>query len=24
VSLQRANGWIDWRVDNWGVFSMTS
>jgi hypothetical protein len=24
VSLQRANGWIDWRVDNWGIFSMTS
>jgi hypothetical protein len=24
VSLQRANGWIDWRVDNWGVFTMTS
>jgi hypothetical protein len=22
VSLQRANGWIDWRVDNWGVFTM--
>lgn len=24
VSLQRANGWIDWRVDNWGVFAMGS
>lgn len=22
VSLQRANGWIDWRVDDWGVFTM--
>ena len=22
VSLQRSNGWIDWRVDNWGVFTM--
>lgn len=22
VSLQRSNGWIDWRVDDWGVFSM--
>lgn len=21
VSLQRTNGWIDWRVDDWGVFS---
>jgi hypothetical protein len=21
VSLQRSNGWIDWRVDNWGIFS---
>ncbi|MFC5501282.1 DUF2510 domain-containing protein [Lysinimonas soli] len=21
VSLQRSNGWIDWRVDDWGVFS---
>ena len=21
VSLQRANGWINWRVDDWGVFS---
>ncbi len=21
VSLQRKNGWIDWRVDDWGVFS---
>lgn len=20
VSLQRLNGWIDWRVDDWGVF----
>lgn len=24
VSLQRANGWIDWRVDNWGIFTMRS
>jgi hypothetical protein len=24
VSLQRANGWIDWRVDSWGIFTMTS
>jgi hypothetical protein len=24
VSLQRANGWIDWRVDNWGVFTMAN
>lgn len=24
VSLQRSNGWIDWRVDNWGIYSMTS
>ncbi|MGB3911382.1 MAG: DUF2510 domain-containing protein [Pseudolysinimonas sp.] len=24
VSLQRANGWIDWRVDSWGVFTMGS
>jgi hypothetical protein len=23
VSLQRANGWIDWRVDDWGVYQMT-
>ncbi|HEU0205806.1 MAG TPA: DUF2510 domain-containing protein [Pseudolysinimonas sp.] len=21
VSLQRSNGWISWRVDDWGVFS---
>ena len=21
VSLQRSNGWINWRVDDWGVFS---
>jgi hypothetical protein len=21
VSLQRKNGWIEWRVDDWGVFS---
>jgi hypothetical protein len=21
VSLQRANGWIDWRVDDWGGFT---
>lgn len=20
VSLQRANGWIDWRVDDWGIY----
>ena len=24
VSLQRTNGWIDWRVDDWGVFSAQS
>jgi hypothetical protein len=24
VSLQRSNGWIDWRVDDWGVFSATN
>ncbi|HWH96913.1 MAG TPA: DUF2510 domain-containing protein, partial [Pseudolysinimonas sp.] len=24
VSLQRSNGWIDWRVDNWGVFAIRS
>lgn len=24
VSLQRSNGWIDWRVDNWGVFGIGS
>lgn len=24
VSLQRANGWIDWRVDSWGIFTMGS
>lgn len=24
VSLQRSNGWIDWRVDDWGVFTATS
>jgi hypothetical protein len=24
VSLQRANGWIEWRVDNWGIYSMAS
>ncbi|MEQ1737525.1 MAG: DUF2510 domain-containing protein [Rhodoglobus sp.] len=24
VSLQRANGWIEWRVDNWGIYSMTN
>lgn len=22
VSLQRSNGWIDWRVDDWSVFTM--
>lgn len=22
VSLQRSNGWIDWRVDNWGIYTM--
>lgn len=21
VSLQRANGWIEWRVDNWGIYN---
>lgn len=24
VSLQRSNGWIDWRVDNWGIFTGNS
>jgi len=24
VSLQRSNGWIAWRVDDWGVFSAHS
>jgi hypothetical protein len=24
VSLQRSNGWIAWRVDDWGVFSASS
>jgi len=24
VSLQRSNGWIAWRVDDWGVFSVRS
>lgn len=24
VSLQRSNGWIDWRVDDWGVFTVGS
>jgi len=23
VSLQRANGWITWQVDDWGVYSLT-
>lgn len=22
VSLQRSNGWIDWRVDDWGIFTL--
>ncbi|MEO6941797.1 MAG: DUF2510 domain-containing protein [Terrimesophilobacter sp.] len=22
VSLQRVNGWIDWRVDDWGIYQM--
>ncbi len=22
VSLQRVNGWIDWRVDDWGIYTM--
>jgi hypothetical protein len=22
VSLQRSNGWIDWRVDNWGIYTL--
>lgn len=22
VSLQRVNGWIDWRVDDWGIFTL--
>jgi len=21
VSLQRANGWIEWRVDDWGIYN---
>lgn len=24
VSLQRANGWIEWRVDDWGIYSMAN
>lgn len=23
VSLQRANGWIDWRVDDWGSYTLS-
>ncbi|GAA1702275.1 hypothetical protein GCM10009792_23170 [Microcella alkalica] len=23
VSLQRANGWITWQIDDWGVYSLT-
>lgn len=23
VSLQRTNGWIDWHVDDWGVYTLT-
>ena len=22
VSLQRANGWINWRVDDWGIYTL--
>lgn len=22
VSLERVNGWIDWRVDDWGIYTM--
>ncbi len=22
VSLQRVNGWIDWRVDDWGIYTL--
>lgn len=22
VSLQRVNGWIDWRVDDWGIYTI--
>ncbi|CAN5205701.1 hypothetical protein BH09ACT3_BH09ACT3_10410 [soil metagenome] len=22
VSLERVNGWIDWRVDDWGIYSL--
>jgi hypothetical protein len=24
VSLQRANGWIEWRVDDWGIYGSNS
>ncbi|HWH27100.1 MAG TPA: DUF2510 domain-containing protein [Pseudolysinimonas sp.] len=24
VSLQRANGWIEWRVEDWGIMSMAN
>jgi hypothetical protein len=23
VSLQRVNGWIDWRVDDWGIYTLS-
>jgi hypothetical protein len=23
VSLQRTNGWIDWHVDDWGIYSLS-
>lgn len=23
VSLQRVNGWINWRVDDWGIYSLS-
>ncbi|MET4780539.1 DUF4333 domain-containing protein [Glaciihabitans sp. UYNi722] len=23
VSLQRVNGWINWRVDDWGIYTLT-
>jgi hypothetical protein len=22
VSLQRVNGWINWRVDDWGSYTL--
>jgi hypothetical protein len=23
ASLERVNGWIDWRVDDWGIYSLS-